>query len=279
MGRVIRAQRKGAGSVFRSHNKHRKGAPNCVPWTMLSDTGTSRDRQGDHPRPGQGCPTGQGGVPGPLPLQAQEGAVPGRRGHAHGTVCLLRQEGHSRGGQRVARGHDARGHGDLQRGGEGRGPGPPGPHLGQLRHGDCPQPGHAQDARQAALRRQEGAALGQPGHGGHHRGRRPGREAHPQGRARLPQVQGQAQLMAQGPRCRHEPCGAPPRWWQPPAHWQGLDRQEGCIRRSQGGSDCCQAHRSHQGRQDQHPGQGRLSSTVIKGEEELGCPVCFSIFI
>ena len=27
MGRVIRGQRKGAGSVFRSHNKHRKGAP------------------------------------------------------------------------------------------------------------------------------------------------------------------------------------------------------------------------------------------------------------
>lgn len=27
MGRVIRAQRKGAGSVFRSHTHHRKGAP------------------------------------------------------------------------------------------------------------------------------------------------------------------------------------------------------------------------------------------------------------
>jgi len=27
MGRVIRAQRKGRGSVFRSHTKHRKGAP------------------------------------------------------------------------------------------------------------------------------------------------------------------------------------------------------------------------------------------------------------
>lgn len=27
MGRVIRAQRKGAGSVFKSHTKHRKGAP------------------------------------------------------------------------------------------------------------------------------------------------------------------------------------------------------------------------------------------------------------
>lgn len=27
MGRVIRSQRKGAGSVFKSINKHRKGAP------------------------------------------------------------------------------------------------------------------------------------------------------------------------------------------------------------------------------------------------------------
>jgi len=27
MGRVIRSQRKGAGTVFKSHNKHRKGAP------------------------------------------------------------------------------------------------------------------------------------------------------------------------------------------------------------------------------------------------------------
>ena len=26
MGRVIRSQRKGAGSIFTSHNKHRKGA-------------------------------------------------------------------------------------------------------------------------------------------------------------------------------------------------------------------------------------------------------------
>ena len=26
MGRVIRSQRKGAGSIFRCHNKHRKGA-------------------------------------------------------------------------------------------------------------------------------------------------------------------------------------------------------------------------------------------------------------
>merc|ERR1711973_215791 len=31
MGRVIRAQRKGAGSVFKSHTKHRKGAPRLRP--------------------------------------------------------------------------------------------------------------------------------------------------------------------------------------------------------------------------------------------------------
>merc|ERR1712086_693584 len=31
MGRVIRAQRKGAGSIFVSHTKHRKGAPRLRP--------------------------------------------------------------------------------------------------------------------------------------------------------------------------------------------------------------------------------------------------------
>lgn len=31
MGRVIRAQRKGAGSIFKSHTKHRKGAPKYRP--------------------------------------------------------------------------------------------------------------------------------------------------------------------------------------------------------------------------------------------------------
>lgn len=31
MGRVIRAQRKGAGGVFKAHTKHRKGAPKFRP--------------------------------------------------------------------------------------------------------------------------------------------------------------------------------------------------------------------------------------------------------
>lgn len=31
MGRVIRAQRKGAGGIFKAHTKHRKGAPKFRP--------------------------------------------------------------------------------------------------------------------------------------------------------------------------------------------------------------------------------------------------------
>lgn len=31
MGRVIRAQRKGAGGIFKSHSKHRKAAPKFRP--------------------------------------------------------------------------------------------------------------------------------------------------------------------------------------------------------------------------------------------------------
>lgn len=31
MGRVIRGQRKGAGGIFKSHNKHRKGAAKLRP--------------------------------------------------------------------------------------------------------------------------------------------------------------------------------------------------------------------------------------------------------
>uniref|UniRef100_A0A090X8D2 Putative ribosomal protein l8e n=1 Tax=Ixodes ricinus TaxID=34613 RepID=A0A090X8D2_IXORI len=167
MGRVIRAQRKGAGSVLRSHNKHRKGAPKLRAVDYAERHGYIKGivKEIIHD-PGRGAPLAKVVFRDPYRYKLKNGAVPGRRGHAHGAVCLLRQEGHSRGGQRAARGHDARGHGDLQRGGEGRGPGPPGPHLWQLCHGDCPQPGYAQDARQAALRCQEGAALGQPGHGG-----------------------------------------------------------------------------------------------------------------
>lgn len=39
MGRVIRAQRKGAGSVFRSHTKKRKGSPKLRPLDYAERSG------------------------------------------------------------------------------------------------------------------------------------------------------------------------------------------------------------------------------------------------
>lgn len=39
MGRVIRAQRKGAGSIFRSHTKKRKGAPKLRPLDYAERSG------------------------------------------------------------------------------------------------------------------------------------------------------------------------------------------------------------------------------------------------
>jgi large subunit ribosomal protein L8e len=39
MGRVIRAQRKGAGSIFRSHVKKRKGAPKFRPLDFAERSG------------------------------------------------------------------------------------------------------------------------------------------------------------------------------------------------------------------------------------------------
>lgn len=39
MGRVIRAQRKGAGSIFRSHVKKRKGAPKLRPLDYAERSG------------------------------------------------------------------------------------------------------------------------------------------------------------------------------------------------------------------------------------------------
>jgi len=50
------------------------------------------------------------------------------------------------------------------------------------------------------------------------------REAHAEGRPRLLGRQGQAQQLAQGAWCGHEPCGASPRRRKPPAHRSRLQR-------------------------------------------------------
>jgi len=60
MGRVIRSQRKGAGSVFKSHNKHRKGSPKFRPIDFAERHGYIKGviREIIHD-PGRGAPLAQ----------------------------------------------------------------------------------------------------------------------------------------------------------------------------------------------------------------------------
>uniref|UniRef100_A0A1I8FSX4 Large ribosomal subunit protein uL2 n=1 Tax=Macrostomum lignano TaxID=282301 RepID=A0A1I8FSX4_9PLAT len=69
MGRVIRSQRKGAGSVFRSHTKRRKGAARLRPIDFAERNGYIKGVVRDiihDPRPR--CSPGQGGIPRSLPI-------------------------------------------------------------------------------------------------------------------------------------------------------------------------------------------------------------------
>jgi hypothetical protein len=102
MGRVIRGQRKGAGSVFRAHVKHRKGAARLRAVDFAERHGyikgivkvrsagrgargegvprggaglTASLPTGHHPRPRPRGPPRQGGLPGSLPVQEADGAV------------------------------------------------------------------------------------------------------------------------------------------------------------------------------------------------------------
>ena len=94
MGRVIRAQRKGAGSIFVSHTKHRKGKPALRAvdfserWALLHYTWLTHSllsilqawihqgsHQGDHPRPRPWRSPCRDPLQGSLPLQDEEGAL------------------------------------------------------------------------------------------------------------------------------------------------------------------------------------------------------------
>lgn len=62
--------------------------------------------------------------------------------------------------------------------------------------------------------------------------------------------------------CGHEPRGASPRWWKPPAHWPRLHCAQVCSPRPEGRSHCCPPHWSPQG---YHCGQGRQGVKRKKG--------------
>ncbi|GFS29233.1 ribosomal protein L2 family [Actinidia rufa] len=100
MGRVIRAQRKGAGSVFQVPHPPPQG-PGSVPQPGLWRAQRLPKGRGhrDRPRPRPRRPPRSRHLPPPLPIQAPEGALRRRRGHVHRPVHLLRQEGQSHGRQ------------------------------------------------------------------------------------------------------------------------------------------------------------------------------------
>jgi len=70
MGRVIRSQHKGAGGVFRSHTKHRKGAPKlrAVDYAERSGyiKGVIKDLIHEWPRPRHFV--GEGRLPRSVPI-------------------------------------------------------------------------------------------------------------------------------------------------------------------------------------------------------------------
>ena len=64
---------------------------------------------------------------------------------------------------------------------------------------------------------------------------------------------------ATGAWCGYEPCGAPPRWWKPPAYRPRLHSAGRCCPRAEGWPHCRQADRAAQGHS--HQGQeGRIEA-------------------
>mmetsp|Transcript_50660 Transcript_50660/g.90930 ORF Transcript_50660/g.90930 Transcript_50660/m.90930 type:complete len:234 (+) Transcript_50660:404-1105(+) len=135
-------------------------------------------------------------------------------------------------------------------------------HRWQLCHCCRPQRRLWQDQDPSPFGRQEVGEQQVPRYGRHHCRWWPHGQAYAQGRPRIPQVQGEAQLVAQGPWCGHEPRGAPPRWRKPPAHWPRLHVQPRGICRQEVRSHRCAPYRPSAGPDRQVP-QGRLSRSPL----------------
>lgn len=124
MGRVIRGQRKGAGGIFKSHNKHRKGAAKLRPvdyaerhgyikgvvkvgslymvlpfnlWynhlRLLTET-LSTHNVGNYTRPWTRRALGSGWLQRPLQVSAQQRALYCCRGYVLRPIYLLWSQGY-----------------------------------------------------------------------------------------------------------------------------------------------------------------------------------------
>merc|ERR1712129_605094 len=76
-------------------------------------------------------------------------------------------------------------------------------------------------------------------------------QANPEGWQEFPQVQGEAQLLAEGARFVHEPRRAPTRRRQSPARWASHDDVAIRLPGPQGRHDCCTPHGYSSWRQEE----------------------------
>merc|ERR1712080_556921 len=118
MGRVIRAQRKGAGSIFVSHTKHRKGKPALRAVDFSERHGYIKGviKEIIHD-PGRGAPLAVTHFRDPYRYKMKKELFVAAEGMYTGQ-CVLRQEGSSLHWQRDAHRPHARGNDRVQPRGE-----------------------------------------------------------------------------------------------------------------------------------------------------------------
>uniref|UniRef100_A0A8I4A5K6 60S ribosomal protein L8 n=1 Tax=Callithrix jacchus TaxID=9483 RepID=A0A8I4A5K6_CALJA len=236
MGRVIRGQRKGAGSVFRAHVKHRKGAARLravdfaerhgyikgIVKDIIHDPGRSaplakvvfRDPYRFKKRTelfiaAEGIHTGQFVYCGKK-AQLNIGNVLPVGTMPEGTiVCCLEEKPGDRGKLARASGNYAT---VIS-------------HNPETKKTRVKLPSGSKKVISSANR----AVVGWPG---------------------LPQIQGKEELLATSTGCGHESCGASFWWWQPPAHRQALHHPQRCPCWPQSGSHCCPSDWTSPGNQD-----------------------------
>merc|ERR1712144_45978 len=172
MGRVIRGQRKGRGSIFKSHVRTRKGAAKLRVLDFGERIGFIKGVVKDiiHD-PGRGAPLVRAHFHNARKYKLDKELFPA----VEGTYS--------------------------------------GPFLWRLRCDHCPRRGQGSLQDPSPLWLQEVGPEHLPRHCRYRGWRWSYGQAHAQGWPCLSQVPCEAQLLAQGSWCGHEPSGAPSRWW------------------------------------------------------------------
>merc|ERR1712107_416487 len=213
MGRVIRAQRKGAGSIFVSHTKHRKGKPALRAVDFSERHGYIKGviKEIIHD-PGRGAPLAVTHFRDPYRYKMKKELFVAAEGMYTGQFVYCGKKARLSIGNVMPIGHMPEGtivcNLEEKTGDRGKLARASGNYATVIAHNP-----DQEDQGEATLWLQEGYPLCQPCHGWMYCWRWKDRQAYPQGRQSLPQVQSEEEQLAKGAWCCHEPCGASPWWW------------------------------------------------------------------